>query len=740
MIPLERSPDMQRLVSSLSAELDLVRVGGDEALVPAYTLIAELCEILADDPEAHARCLELQELLGNCLENGGMFDESAVAGLKLFTEQIQCLLRYHGMDQPISWKELEEQWEPVAEQDDGADEIAPEPTVDAQSSMDDVISEELDCLMVLNLDSGNTDVLKGFHEEATEHLDNIEEALLQLETTSSNDEAVSSIFRSFHTIKGVAGFLHLDPVQNLAHEIETLLDLVRNHEKSMDEDLVSLVLESKDRLQALMDQLQNGLLNGVQPDRVIPVSDLIRISRSLIAGESPPPLTDDTALVQQVSEPAVTKEKPQVDVDNAGNSFTAEDLIKATEEKAAVEPPARKASAKHAESIRMNTLKLDTIIDAVGELVIVESQLRESISLAGYSDASIERNLAQLSRITAELQRSGLSLRMVSMKQLFQKMQRLARDLSRKSGKKVVFRTMGEETEMDRTVIEKISDPLVHMIRNALDHGIESPEERVAKGKDETGEIVLKAYYKGDNIMLDLTDDGGGIPSDKILKKAIQRGHAVEGRSYTREEILKFVFMPGFSTAAEVTDISGRGVGMDVVRSNVEKLSGRIELLSEEGKGSTVRICLPLTLAIIDGLVVRVGQDRYILPIMNVNITLKPESEQLFNVQSRGRVIRHRDRIYPIHSLAEFFGVESSISRPEDGVVIMLETEQMEYGLLVDEIVHKQEVVVKNLGGAMAQTAGVSGGAILGDGTISLILDPIGLTGMEQPEKVNALV
>lgn len=292
---------------------------------------------------------------------------------------------------------------------------------------------------------------------------------------------------------------------------------------------------------------------------------------------------------------------------------------------------------------------------------------------------------------------------------------------------------------MDRTVVEKIGDPLVHMIRNSMDHGIETPDERAEGGKDETGEVVLRAYYQGDNIVLELADDGRGISSSKILKKAIERGLAQEGLNYTRDEILKFLFMPGFSTAEKVSDISGRGVGMDVVRSNVQKLRGRIDLISEEGKGSTVRICLPLTMAIIDGLLIRVGEERYILPVMNVNMTLKPKPGQVFSVQNSGQVIRHRDKIHQLVHLGDFFGVDSDASHAGDGVVVMIETDRMEYGLVVDEILHKQEVVVKNLGGGAVHPQGVGGGAILGDGTISLILDPSGLVGVGQPSRSDSV-
>ena len=386
-------------------------------------------------------------------------------------------------------------------------------------------------------------------------------------------------------------------------------------------------------------------------------------------------------------------------------------------------------------SIRMDTEKLDSVIEAVGELMIVESQLRESMADIRTTSASrIEPNLRQLSRITRELQTSSLSLRMVSVKPMFQRMQRLARDVATKSGKIVNFRVEGEETEMDRTVVEQIGDPLVHMIRNSVDHGIEKPEDRLKAGKNQSGEILLKASYIGDSIVLELKDDGAGISSSNVLKKAISRGLAQENVNYSREEILQFIFQAGFSTAEVVSDFSGRGVGMDVVRSNVQQLRGRIDFDSIEGSGSHVRVSLPLTMAIIDGLLVRSGNERYVIPVSSINMTLKPTAEQIFNVQNRGQVIKHRDELFSLMHLGKFFGIKTDIMEAKDGIVVMIETDVCDYGLIVDEILHKQEVVIKQLGGG-SNTEGISGGAILGDGTVALILDPSVMAENANPVK-----
>ncbi|MFO7725285.1 MAG: chemotaxis protein CheA [Oceanipulchritudo sp.] len=740
MIPRESISELERLIESLSVEMTLIEVGKDEGLVPAYSLLGELAEHFeGHDKEAHIRCSGVLESLGAILDKGGYFDEAAVNQFSGFMDRARCLLRYYRMGEPLSWKALEEQWteDPVgpagAEAPPGAASGEPAPVLPEGKPAAAAASG--DTLMVLDLEE-SLDVLEEFYQEAIEHLDNIEAALLELESDPGNVEAISSVFRSFHTIKGVAGFLDLKPIRILAHEVETLLDLVRSDKLDLDEAAVSLILESRDRLQLLMGQVQTGLQEHVQPSEIIQVNDLIERTAGLMSA------ADATVATAEKSQEVTTapaggdlsfdqEEEEVVPVsplvgDQPSRTETSFERKVAPEGGTA----AKVKEKVSATSIRMNTEKLDGIIDAVGELVIVESQLRDSVLSSGTTSSRIERNLAQLGRITRELQRSGLSLRMVSLKQIFQKMQRLSRDLANKSGKKVAFRVEGEDTEMDRTVVEKIGDPLVHMIRNSMDHGIETPEERIEAGKPEFGQVALRAYYQGDTIVLELSDDGRGINAERVLKKAVERGLVQEGKQYSREEIINFLFLPGFSTAEKISDVSGRGVGMDVVRSNVQNLRGRIDLTSEEGQGSVVRIALPLTMAIIDGLLIRVGTDRYILPVMSVNMTLKPNAEQVYTVHGKGNVIKHRESIYQLVHLGEFFEVPADAKTAVEGVVVMVEADGQAFGLIVDEILHKQEVVVKNLGGS-THTQGVSGGAILGDGTISLILDPVGLSASQ---------
>jgi two-component system chemotaxis sensor kinase CheA len=388
--------------------------------------------------------------------------------------------------------------------------------------------------------------------------------------------------------------------------------------------------------------------------------------------------------------------------------------------------PAAESAPKAATSqtVRVNTEKLDSIMDVVGELVIVQSQLVETARLHAEDGSPLQRNVSQLGRITKELQRTAMALRMIPIKPTFQKMERLVRDLARDFDKKVSFVTAGDETELDRTVVEEIGDPLVHMVRNALDHGLETTAGRLAAGKPETGTVTLRAYHQGGSIVIELQDDGRGMDPDRIYKKAVEKGVVPAGAVLSREEIFALIFAPGFSTAEKVTAVSGRGVGMDVVKRNISKLRGKIEIDSTLGQGSTFKIKLPLTMAIIDGLVVRVGADRFILPSTSVQMALRPAKENISTIYGQGEVLDLRGRLLPLHRLHRSFRIAADAQQPWDGIVVIVESSGKSWALLVDEMINKQEVVIKNLGAFMAGLPGVSGGAILGDGNIALILDP----------------
>ena len=712
------SPDflaqIEQACNRLATETVLATPGRDDGLVPVYSLLGELCELCTLEPQLRGPLAAVHADLDRRLDAAQPFDQPCLDRLRAIVEWLPAAL------------EALKAGSPVAAPGAGA------PAVEAArpaSAAPHEAAPSGDVLLELHLGE-NRELLAEFYAEAVDHLQQIEAALLALEHQPDEPEALSSIFRSFHTIKGNAGFLGLVPMHTLAHEVESLLDLARNHQLRLNSAVITEILRSRDALAELIQQVALALEKGQLPSQVIPVSHLIRAVKQLAAsrgvveaspgakpaGESPglsaagPAKADATPAASPVAKP---QDEP-ADSPAAGPAKV--------EAVAKVGTPAPKAGAS--QTVRVNTEKLDSIMDVVGELVIVQSQLIETARAHGDSGSPLGRNVAQLGRITKELQRTAMALRMIPIKPTFQKMERLVRDLARDFDKKVSFATEGEDTELDRTVVEEIGDPLVHMVRNALDHGLETTAGRIAAGKPETGTVSLRAYHQGSNIVIELQDDGRGIDPDRIYKKAVEKGVIAAGAVLSREETFALIFAPGFSTAEKVTSVSGRGVGMDVVKRNIEKLRGKVEIASEVGRGSTFKIKLPLTMAIIDGLVVRVGADRFILPSTSVQMALRPAREHISTIHGQGEVLDLRGRLLPLHRLHRNFGIPADAQQPWDGIVVIVESSGKVWALLVDEMVSKQEVVIKSLGSFMQGLPGVSGGAILGDGGIALILDP----------------
>lgn len=376
-------------------------------------------------------------------------------------------------------------------------------------------------------------------------------------------------------------------------------------------------------------------------------------------------------------------------------------------------------------TVKVDTNKLDNLFNMVGELVIANSLISgemESINNNGSS-----KNLSQLNKVTKDIQDQVMSMRMVSLKQTFQKMSRLVRDVSLRAGKKVKLQISGEETELDKNVIEEIADPLVHILRNSVDHGIEPENERVAKGKPREGIVRLSAFHRGGNIVIEIEDDGKGLQKDKILKKAIEKGLINDQSGLSDNQIYHLIFTPGFTTAENITNISGRGVGMDVVKRNIENLRGKVEVTSHEGKGTLFTIKLPLTLAIIDGIVVKVGNATYIIPTISIEESIRPKREEINTIKNKGEVINMRGNLFPLVRLHKLYNINTTKTNPWDAIVIVVESEEGRFSILVDELLGQQQVVIKNLGERFKNVKGISGGAILGDGKVGLILDVSGI-------------
>lgn len=582
----------------------------------------------------------------------------------------------------------------------------------------------------------DTELLSGFIDESMEHLETIEENVLELEHNPDDLEIINNIFRPFHTIKGVSGFLNLKAINKLAHSLENLLDDVRNGIRPMDSAVIDIVLSVGDFLRSMIENIKEVLEGGPEKYKVFDIRNyttrIREIQNGTAAGSNagpPEEMQEETEQPETKSVPASSMEdEPASNSEEAAEvAVAAETIGKKVAYKPAVSPAVKGGGSRIDASIKVNVEKLDALVNAVGELVIMQSLVQENPHIGKIVDPKLTRDFSQLGRITSELQKTAMSMRMVPIRQTFQKMVRLVRDLSKKSGKIVDLIMEGEETEIDRNMVDSIYDPLVHMIRNSVDHGVQVPAEREKLGKPPIGTVSLRAYQKGGNMVIEIEDDGNGLQTEKIRKKAIERGLIQPDDHLSYHELNNLIFLPGFSTADKITDVSGRGVGMDVVKKAVEKLRGKVEVLSEPGNGSIFVIRLPLTLAIIDGIIVRVGSERYILPTVAIKESLKVEKKNYKTVYDKGEAILLRDSLVPIIRLYKIFEIEASQTDPCEAILVVVEYEGSQRALMVDEVLGKQEVVIKSLGGLLTDIKGVAGGTILGDGRVGLILDLAGL-------------
>jgi two-component system chemotaxis sensor kinase CheA len=555
------------------------------------------------------------------------------------------------------------------------------------------------------------------------------------------------VFRAFHTFKGNASVMKLAVIQRLAHELESLLDAARRGAHRLDHRAIDAILAGADIFKRFIDEMAGQIEgNGVGRQISLPVAAVIDEVKALLSGQpqasapqaariaTPAPVVSAAVAPQPVvvSAPAViTLPPPAAEISPA--PMPAIIMPADSEQPAAARPAAAAASAGAGAAglIRVDTAKLDGLIDLVGELVIAQSMVTQNSDLQAVASEQLARSLGQLRGISTELQRTALSLRMVPVRGTFQKMSRLVRDLSGQVGKEIRLVLEGEETEVDRTLVEELGDPLVHMIRNAADHGIESPNDRVAAGKDSSGTITLRAFHKGGMVFLQIQDDGRGLSVSRIRGKAVERGLISAQESLTDREVLDLIFAPGFSLASTVTDLSGRGVGMDVVRRNIERLRGTIEIDSVEGRGTTFTIGLPLTLAIIEGLLVQVADQRFVVPTLSVRESFRPLPSMLSVVQGRGEMVSVRGTLTPLLRLADHLHIPEAVSDPTRGIVMVLEAGQDCRCVLVDALVGKQEVVIKSLGETFQDQQEFAGAAILGDGRVGLILDTTALVRLK---------
>ncbi len=617
--------------------------------------------------------------------------------------------------------------EDISEQDEAIGSQGPEIEIEAAEE------NEGDQPGRKDLSEEDKEIMADFVVEALENLSTIEVNLIELEHNPNDIDTINAIFRPFHTIKGVSGFLNLEQINKLSHSAENLLDLARSGELAIDGAVIDIILESVDMLKEMIEEVRKALDAGRRPTPNQDIGPLVTRIQEIISASQEhknKPLGEllvEKGAVETDDIEVVLEEQKKDPNKKVGEILVEKGIVKSKEVITALREQKRSRKKKVDFQVKVDTKKLDTLVDMTGELVIAQAILRQNESILSIADQRVYYALNQLYQISSTLQKTAMAMRMIPIKSTFQKMLRLVRDLSRSSGKKVALKMSGEDTEIDRNVVEEIYEPMVHMIRNAVDHGIETPNERVAVGKPKEGTVELKAYQKGSNIIIEIKDDGRGLDKDKILEKAISKGIVSESASLSEGEIYNLIFKPGFSTADVVTDISGRGVGMDVVKKAIEKLRGRVEIQSQVGKGSTFVIALPLTLAIVDGIIVRIAGQRYIIPALGILKSFKPRPSDYSTVEGRGEMIMVRGELIPLVRLNWLFQLSNTFTNPWDGLAVVVENEGEKLCLLVDELLGKEEVVIKSLGEGLKDVKGLAGGAILGDGRVGLILDIAGL-------------
>ncbi|MBI5590576.1 MAG: chemotaxis protein CheA [Deltaproteobacteria bacterium] len=592
----------------------------------------------------------------------------------------------------------------------------------------------------------DSDLIGEFVAEANDLIARAEEALLELEVDPEDMDAVGTVFRAFHTIKGTSAFLELSLLSEMGHHAESLLSRVRDKEIRYQGGYADLALRSLDMIKTLMhavekalggeplikpegyDVLMDALMNpeaaGVSEERDDMASP--RIGDILVAQGKADRQSIETLVQDHSKEPLgmAAIKTGTASVNDVAHALRAQERMKG---------PAKQFVET---SVRVSTDRLDRLIDMVGEMVIAHSMVAQDNVVMQAAHYELLKKVNHTSKIVRGLQDLSMSMRMVPLKATFQKMARLVRDVARKVGKNVTFVTEGEDTEIDRNLVDVINDPLVHMVRNAVDHGIESPEVRKKNGKPLSGTVKLSAFHSAGSVVVQIIDDGKGLDRNAILAKAIEKGMITDSSAVCDRDVYNMILEPGFSTAEVVTDVSGRGVGMDVVKKNIESLRGQVEITSEPGKGSVFRMSLPLTLAIIDGMVLRAGQETYVIPTVSIVRSIKPDPKDISTIFNKGRVLSLQGKLIPLYRLTRLYEIADSSDDHEE-LVVVIEDDGNQAGLIIDELVGRQQVVIKTLGETMQKIPGISGGAIMPNGRVGLIVDIAGLMKLTSAEMTD---
>ena len=644
-----------------------------------------------------------------------------------------------------------------------------------------------------------SDFYQTFFDEADELLADMEQHLLVLQPEAPDAEQLNAIFRAAHSIKGGAGTFGFSVLQETTHLMENLLDEARRGEMQLNTDIINLFLETKDIMQEQLDAYkQSQEPDAASFDYICQALRQLAleakdetpsaVTRLSVVAKSEP--QDEQSRSQSPRRIILSRLKAgEVDLleEELGHLTTLTDVVKGTDSLSAIlpddiaedditavlcfvieadqitfetvdvspkisTPPMLKLAAEQAPigrverekttrssestSIRVAVEKVDQLINLVGELVITQSMLAQrSSELDPVNHGDLITSMGQLQRNARDLQESVMSIRMMPMEYVFSRYPRLVRDLAGKLGKQVELTLVGSSTELDKSLIERIIDPLTHLVRNSLDHGIELPEKRLAAGKNSVGNLILSAEHQGGNICIEVTDDGAGLNRERILAKAASQGLTVS-ENMSDDEVAMLIFAPGFSTAEQVTDVSGRGVGMDVVKRNIQEMGGHVEIQSKQGTGTTIRILLPLTLAILDGMSVRVADEVFILPLNAVMESLQPREADLHPLAGGERVLEVRGEYLPIVELWKVFNVAGAKTEATQGIVVILQSGGRRYALLVDQLIGQHQVVVKNLESNYRKVPGISAATILGDGSVALIVDVSALQAINREQRM----
>lgn len=615
------------------------------------------------------------------------------------------------------------------------------------------------------------EIIEDFLVESFEMIDQLDQDLIELENNPKDLDLLNRIFRVAHTIKGSSSFLGFDVLTRLTHNMEDVLNKARKGDLEITHEVMDVILESVDLMKALLEAIKDS----GSDDRGIEIDNTVKKLEAVSNGESLSDVAqeeekqeenggeekDYSNLSDQEVEAEIErllterqeqdrqkrKAKKQAQQEKAIEAKVEEKIEKKTEKeikKAEAPKEERVPTTSIEQTVRVDVKRLDHLMNLIGELVLGKNRL---LRIHGdisdkYNNNTLSEELNQIvssiSTVTTDLQLAVMKTRMLPIVKVFNKFPRMVRDLSRELGKSIELIMSGEETELDKSIIEEIGDPLVHIIRNSCDHGIESPEVRAERGKSETGKIILKAYNEGNHIVIEIQDDGKGLDPEALKSKALEKGLITDRDVATMsdKEAFSLIFKAGFSTAAAITNISGRGVGMDVVKTNIEKLNGIIDVESQLGLGTTLKLKIPLTLAIIQALIVGVQEEFYAIPLSSVLETVRISQEEIYTVDGKS-VLRLRDEVLPLVHMSSIFEVKNDFGSAKEIYVVIIGLAEQKIGMIVDCLIGQEEVVIKSLGEYLKNIQGIAGATVRGDGKITLIVDVVAIMEMGKNIKVN---